>query len=180
MDMKKYLGLLTVLVTTCFIHAAQAGPVYVGSWDVYDTNAPNWYGYEPNGPLAYTAQEAAALLFGGNPGDYSISTVDDQIANINNMGWYDVIGWGGEIFAEDYSNKYLGQYYGPTTDYAPLNPNNAASAYIRDNLFDGTAINFAFRNDAAPIPEPAVLSLLLPGLVGMVAMRRRRGKASNA
>ena len=75
--MKKYLGLLTVLVTTLFIHAAHAGPIFVGSWDVYDANAPDWFGYEPDGPLAYTAQEAAALLFGGNPGDYSISTIDD-------------------------------------------------------------------------------------------------------
>lgn len=177
--MKKYLGLLTVLVTTLFIHAAHAAPIFVGSWDVYDTNAPNWYGYEPNGPLAYTAQEAAALLFGGNPGDYSISTVDDQIANINNSGWYDVIGWGGEIFAEDYSNKYLGQFYGPTVGYSS-GPNNAASAYIRDNLYDGTAINFAFRNDAPAVPEPAVLSLLIPGLIGVAAMRRRRGKTAIA
>jgi hypothetical protein len=178
--MKKYLGLATLLVTILFMQAANAVPIFVGSWDVADTNAPYWDDYPPNGPLAYTAQEAAALLFGGSPGDYAISTIDDQIANINNMAWYDVIGLGGVVFAEDYSNKYLGQFYGPTEGFDFGNPNNPASAYVRDNLFDGSAINFAFRKDTSAVPEPAVLSLLVPGMLGMVAMRRRRGKVATA
>lgn len=178
--MKKTLGLLTLLATTLFMNAANAVPIFVGSWDVYDTNAPDWYGYEPVGPLAYTAQEAAALLYGGNPGDYSISTIDNLVDNINNMAWYDVIGFGGIVFAEDYSNKYLGQFYGPTDSFDFGNPNNPASAYIRDNLYDGTAINFAFRNDTSGVPEPAVLSLLLPGLLAVAATRRRREKVATA
>ncbi len=174
--MKKYLGIATLLATTFFMSTANAGLIFVGSWDVYDAAAPTWSSAPPNGPAAYTGQEAAALLFGGNAADYSISTIDNAIANINNMAWYDVIGTGGNVFAENYSNKYLGQYYGPTSGYDPGNLNNAASAYVRDNLDGENAINYAFIDDTPTVPEPAVLSLLLPGLVGIAAMRRRRGK----
>jgi len=74
---------------------ANAALVYVGSWDV--SSGPSWSGSPPNGPLAYTGQEAAALLFGGNASDYQISTIDNLVANINNKAWYDTIGYGGSV-----------------------------------------------------------------------------------
>ncbi|MCB1687000.1 MAG: PEP-CTERM sorting domain-containing protein [Halioglobus sp.] len=175
--MKKYLGIVTLLATTLFMSTANAGLMFVGSWDVYNDAAPTWSSAPPNGPPAYTGQEAAALLFGGNAADYSISTIDSSVANINNMAWYDVIGTGGNVFAENYSNKYLGQYYGPTDSYVLGAPDNAASAFIRDNLFGANAINYAFINSAPAVPEPAVLSLLFPGLFGLAMMRRRPGKS---
>ncbi|CAA0111141.1 Uncharacterised protein [Halioglobus japonicus] len=176
--MKKYLGILTLLATTLFVSTANAGLIFVGSWDVFDPGAPTWSSAPPNGPPAYSGQEAAALLFGGSASDYSISTVDNTVANINNMAWYDVLGTGGNVFSEDYSNKYLGQYYGPTNNFTPGEPGNSASAYVRDNLSGANAINYAFKAEAPAIPEPAVLSLIFPGLLGIAAMRRRRGKVA--
>ncbi|WP_337187339.1 PEPxxWA-CTERM sorting domain-containing protein [Phenylobacterium sp.] len=158
--------------------AANAALVFVGAWSVYHDDAPEWSGSPPNGPLAYTGQEAAALLFGGNAGDYVISTVSDQVADIDFLAWYDVIGVGGNKFAQDYSSKYLGLYYGPTDTYGST-LDGAASAFIRDNL-DASYINYAFRDDslgggAGAIPEPATWALMIGGfgLAGS-ALRRRR------
>ncbi len=148
---------------------------YVGSWQVYDPAAPVWTSAPPNGPLAYTAQEAAALLFGGVASDYAISTISDLVADIDFQGWYDVIGFGAAIFAQDYNNKYLGQYYGPTVGYNFGDINNAASAFVQDNFV--TNLNYAFKvSDTAPIPLPAAFPMLALALAatGALAVRRRK------
>ena len=146
---------------------------YVGTWDVYNALAPSWLEAPPDGPLAYTAQEAAALLFGGVASDYVISTVSALVADIDFQGWYDVIGFGGAIHAQDYNNKYLGQYYGPTANYFDNdNSDNAASAFVRDNLSGAGAINYAFR--VAAVPVPAAGFLLIGALGGLAMVRRRK------
>jgi hypothetical protein len=176
---RHFLATLTLMVTLPFVSSAHAGLIFVGFWDVADPGAPIWSDSSPDGPLAYTAQEAAALVFGGNAAHYTISTVDDTVANINYMAWYDVIGFGGSVFAQDYSNKYLGQYYGPTNSYVPGNQGNSASAFVRDSLTQGVERNYAFKLDGIidpdpdPIPAPSVLSLFLVGLMGFALSRRR-------
>ncbi|MBU1375864.1 MAG: PEPxxWA-CTERM sorting domain-containing protein [Alphaproteobacteria bacterium] len=169
--------------TTFAAGAANAALVFVGSWDVYDAGAPAWSEAGQTGPLAYTGQEAAALLFGGNAADYVISTAGNQVANVNFQAWYDVIGVGGSQFAQGYSAKYLGQYYGPTSDgYCCVNDDglHAASAYVRDNLEGDNAINYAFREDGvAPVPEPASWALMISGF-GMAGAMVRRRKAALA
>lgn len=59
--------------------------VDVDEWNVGMSSAPIWSTSGSNAPLAYTGQEAAALLFGGLREDYAISTVDDNPGNINNL-----------------------------------------------------------------------------------------------
>lgn len=150
--------------------------VYVGSWQPYNNNAPVWFGSPPNGPLAYTGREAAALIFGGPASRYRISTAGVDPALINFSAWYDVIGVGGHVFADDYSNKYLGSFYGPTSGYNCCGNRfvntNAASAFIRDNFVTGT--NYAFAIVGGAVPEPASWAMLIAGFGVMGGALRRR------
>ncbi len=166
-----------------FAVPANAAASFVGSWEV--DQGPDWGAEPPNGPLAYTGQEAAALLFGGNASDYAISTVGSDPNQINNMAWYSVIGYGGNqnnggsLLADNYNSKYLGQYYGPTGGYPLDDPNAAASAYVSDNAIGTTFINYAFRlsDVVSGVPEPATWAMLLFGFAAVsAAMRRRRKK----
>jgi hypothetical protein len=83
--MRQYLAGFALAVILPFVSSANAALIFVGYWDVADPNAPIGSGTPPDGPLAYTGQEAAAFLFGGSASQYSISTVDDIVSNINNM-----------------------------------------------------------------------------------------------
>lgn len=174
--MKTTLKLLSLVFALGAFVALKATPVYVGNWSVYHPDAPSWSASPPNGPLAYTGQEAAALLFGGNASDYVISTVSDQVADINNSAWYDIIGYGASLQAEDYFVKYLGLYYGPTSGYAGVVGVSAASAFVQDNLYNFSGLNYAFRisgNNQVP-DTGATVSLLGAGLVALAVLRRKR------
>lgn len=160
---KRAAGLVTALIVATSTAGAQ---VFVGSWQVFHPNAPTWHSQ----PLAYTGQEAAALLFGGLPSDYVISTVDDQASNINFSAWYDIIGFGGAIKPQDYFVKYEGQYYGPTNGYSQ-DGTGAASAFVQDNQVYQT--NYAFRTTTT-VPEPSTYALMAAGLAGVFFARRRR------
>jgi hypothetical protein len=162
------------------VGAAEAATyTYVGSWDVYNDATEYWYNTPPDGPVAYTGQEAAAFLFGGAAGDYVISTISSLAADIDFSAWYDVIGYGKALFAQDYSNKYLGQYYGPTSGFG-MDIDGAASALIKDNLEGLGGVNYAFTvSNVAPstVPLPAAGWLLVAGIGGIAAMRRRKSAA---
>lgn len=121
---------------------------FAGQWQV--DQGPDWFSSPPDGPLAYTGQEAAALLFGGNAADYQISTVGVDPALVNNLAWYSIIGVGsGTALAQDYSSKYLGSFYGPTSGFVPGDVNNAASAYVDDNATGAAFTNYAFTGSGA-------------------------------
>lgn len=112
-------------------HAAtsgESGYEYVGSWQVND--GPNW----GTSPQCYTGQEAAALLFGGNASDYAISTVSDQVADIDFQAYVDIHSGVSTIVAHDYSVDTGGAGYETVGD---------TSAYITDH--NVTDINYAFR-----------------------------------
>ncbi len=166
-----------LMASTAQVLAVTVTYSFVGSWQPYDRSAPLWNDGGGYGPFAYTAQEAAALLFGGSPSDYLISTAGADPALINHRAWYDVVGFGGTELVEDYFNKYLGQFYGPVVEYDYLGsgdfPSSAASAFVRNNYVFG--VNYAFRaTTVSVVPMPEALPLLLTAIGGMAGMRRLR------
>ena len=143
--------------------------VFVGFWSVGD--GPEW----TSNPQVYTGQEAAALLFGGDASDYAISTVDDNVANINFRAHVD--GWGdgqyltsGDV-AQDFSLDTGGSGYNSAPGFG-----SAYSAYVRDHsgAGDTRTRNYAFRIIDDAVPEPATWAMMIGGF-GMIgaAMRRR-------
>ena len=171
---------IAVVVGVCAATAAQALAItvhyrFVGSWQPYNVSAPLFDDGLGNGPLAYTAQEAAALMFGGSPSDYLISTAGADPALINHRAWYDVVGFGGTELAEDYFNKYLGQFYGPVVEFDYLGsgdfPGSAASAFVRSNTVFG--VNYAFRASVvSAVPVPTAGLLLFTAVAGFAGLGR--------
>ena len=163
-------GLVSAAAFLAMAMPASASIVFAGKWQV--DSGPDWAGSPPNGPLAYTGQEAAAHLFGGNASQYEISTIDNNPADINHLAWYSIIGYGGgHALADDYVSKYLGQYYGPTSGYPFGDPKAAASAFVRDNAEGVDFTNFAFR--VGGVPEPATWTMLILGFGAVGFMLRR-------
>jgi hypothetical protein len=155
---------LLATVLTIVAASASADPIYAGSWDLY-----SGVGWWTNTAPTYTAQEAAAALFGGTADDYVISTNGNNFANINHMGWYDRYAIGPGMYAENYKvdTATLGVY----------DTVGDSSAMIIDNAYGRNLINYAFRvEQAAAVPEPLSLGLVGIGMFGIGMARRRRSK----
>jgi hypothetical protein len=165
--------LLLALLLVTLASTALADSVYVGSYWV--GAGPLWTG----NPLCYTAQEAAALLFGGSANEYLIST---DPSTINHLAWVD--GWGNtqHLKTDWYNEGSLGpvaeDYKLQTgTGYNDPYGGPAFSAYVADHdgaytnfTSDQASINYVWRSE---VPEPASVTLLGLVLVSGVLMRRR-------
>lgn len=135
--------------------------IYVGSW------VPDDGVYWATNPLAYSGVGAAELLFG--PGTYDISTVSDNPADINFQAWYNIIGVGPAVFAQDYFRGIEGvTHYEDVYVYDPAI--DTVSAYVAD--FHSAGRNYAFRVEGVP-DGAATVSLVGAGLLMLALLRRR-------
>jgi hypothetical protein len=177
MSFRRVLAAVVASAAVLAAGAADAAYVFAGSWRV--DQGPVWDGSGETGPLAYSAQEAAALLFGGAAADYVISTAGKELADADRVAWYSILGSGIGIMDQDYSVKYLGKYYGPTSGHDD-GSFGVASAYVNDWAVGDRFTNYAFRfvDDSGAIPEPATWALAITGfgLAGAVLRRRRRAE----
>jgi gliding motility-associated-like protein len=129
----KRLLLFFVITLSNFLLNAQSY-VFVGSYAVNE--GPEW----GSNPPVYSAQEAAALIFGGSPSDYAIS-IDPSTSDpgtITFTAWYD--GWGvaDQIYAHDFKRDD-----DPTGYALPGGGNTAISAYVSDHAM--TQRNYVWR-----------------------------------
>ena len=112
-----------------------AGLVFAGDWAVSD--GPDWW----NSPISYSGQSAAAMLFGGKPSDYAISTQGSDSALIDHKAWLD--GYGDMTYLFTPASESFSVGIGPDNLYSSW---GAFSAYVRDHQSPGTGPrNYAFR-----------------------------------
>lgn len=163
--MKPIKRILATILLSASAFAA-AAPTYVGSWELF--SGAYWVTLPP----LYTGQQAAAVLFGGNAGDYVISTMGSDAAAIDYQAWYDQLGLGPAAFVQDYmrDSGLAGQY----------DSRGDVSAMIQDHPYLGDGpypyVNYAFRVSGAgsDVPEPMSVGLMGAGLLVMALVRRRR------
>jgi len=160
--------LFAVAASLAVAAPALAGPIFVGSWTV--DQGPWWN----SSSVAYSGQDAAALLFGGSASDYAISTVDDQVADIDHLTW--VSTWGGACGGAFPCGTMVAENFAQSTGGLYLTPGDT-SAYVTDWAQGPQYRNYAFRISAAP--EPASWAMMLGGF-GLVGGAMRRRKASVA
>lgn len=157
---------LAITILMCGSALAQSFQ-FIGSYAVSD--GPDW----TTNPPVYSAQEAAALLFGGSASDYAISTNSNTSdpGTITHTGNYD--GWGAacQVRPEGFKLDVAPPGYAD-----PGGADTSFSAYVSDHGCD--QINYVWRvAGSAAVPTLSEWGLValtaLLALFGVVSVRRR-------
>ncbi|TMM46468.1 PEP-CTERM sorting domain-containing protein [Colwellia ponticola] len=146
---------------------ANAGLIFVDSWHVGD--GAKW---GDQTQIAYSGQEAAAFLFGGNAEDYVISTISNVVDDINFKAWMDEYGLGMTSipYAQDFKN---GDFYISGVKSALILDNSCSDRYSNMNASCvDQYVNYAFIDDGintVAVPEPTTAAILVLALMGLVS-----------
>lgn len=169
MSISKKLSMATagaIFVALGLAGTAQAATL-VGSFSV--GSGPFW----GTNPTVYSAREAAALIFGGNPTDYSISTDPNTI---NYLAFYD--GWADEQYLSNPQPQDFKVDVGNPGYDDPGGFGTAYSAYVGDHSTPGEFVNYVFTNDAQAVPfefSPG-LGILALGACGAMTQLKSKVK----
>ena len=161
---------------------ASAAPLtYVDSFNVFDGPSAD------SAPLAMSARQVAAMLFGGAYTDYAISISSSRDwTTVTHTAWVD--GFFDPQFLSTAAPEdfFAGDGDGLYTDFGNYTAYVCDHAACQSAGFDVNAgqeglnyTNYVWRvNGAVPLAEPAWLGIVMAGLAGVWLSRRKIGRAA--